>query len=125
MYRTIMQTAQPNTKTYQTVVNKTLKDGTVVSKTYTKHYNVLTDEEKLNKQKNSITVKQKLLREIRKHIKSYEHDYVRHPIKLKEEITHLTKAKKISDELKRSGIEQKNVIEGPRSRKLVRLTQNH
>ena len=49
------------------------------------------------------------------------HDYVRHPIKLKEEITHLTKTKKISDELKRSGIEQKNVIEGPRSRKPVHL----
>jgi hypothetical protein len=46
---------------------------------------------------------------------------VRRPIRLKEEIQKVTRVKRIGEELKREGIEEKNIVSGIRVRRPVRM----
>ena len=64
-----------STKAYQVTVNRTLKNGSVSQKTYTKYYHVMSEEDKLNKQKTCRNAKIKLLADIRKKLKEFENDY--------------------------------------------------
>ena len=65
----------PNTKSYTATVTKTDKDGNIIQRSYNKTYNVLSEEEKLNKLRVCRSAKTKLMVDIRKTLKSFENNY--------------------------------------------------
>jgi hypothetical protein len=62
-------------KSYPVVVTRTKKSGEKVTSTYIKTYQVLSEEEKLNKHKLCRSAKHKLATKIRAIIKEFENNY--------------------------------------------------